>query len=130
MKIQIKSNEISKYRSMFAAKQKYICPICKKSIAAGLVALDHSHDGKEPDGGMIRGTLCNTCNRSEGRARRGAETMAKSNHMVKTNYIQWLKNLIIYLEFSMSNPSNIYHPSWDIQKNKQKPKKRKRKIKL
>lgn len=122
-KRQIKASEVARYRTMYAGKQKYICPICEGSLT-GKTALDHSHET-----GEIRATLCGTCNRSEGKAKKGAQYMAKITHLSKVDYIAWLKNLVKYLEFHKENPSGIIHPTWDVEEGKQKPIKRPRKNK-
>ena len=117
--MQIKAADIPRYRKMFATKQKYKCPLCGTSLATGLSALDHDHST-----GELRGTLCGPCNRSEGKAKSGAHYMMKVTHLAKTDYIQWLKNLVAYLENSIKNPSGIIHPTFDVAKGKQKPRKR------
>ena len=122
--MQIKTSEIPKYRKMFAAKQKYKCALCGTSIAAGMVALDHCHTT-----GHLRGVLCGTCNRNEGKLKKAAQYMAKITHLSKTNYIGFLQRLIDYLKYYEDNPSGIVHPTYDLEKGKQKPVKRKRRTK-
>ncbi len=121
--MQIKTTEISKYRAMFATKQKYKCPICKSPLLTR-AALDHSHTT-----GELRGTLCNTCNRNEGKVKKAIQYMAKVTHLSKIDYIQWMKNLISYLEYYKENPTGIIHPTFDVEKGKQKPVKRTRRKK-
>lgn len=120
--MQITDSDIAKYRKMFATKQKYKCPICGGNLANTVTALDHDHNN-----GMLRSTLCMACNRAEGKVKAGAHYMQKAEHLSKTNYIGWLKNLVDYLEFHFNNPSGIIHPTFDVEKGKQKPKKRRRK---
>ena len=119
MTTQIKASDIPRYRKMFAAKQKYKCPVCGGSLASGLTALDHSHTT-----GELRGTLCGPCNRAEGKVKVGAHYMMKITHLAKVNYLQWLKRLVAYLEYHTENPSGIIHPTFDLEKGKQKPRKR------
>ena len=116
---ELKDTDLPKYRRSIAIKQKYLCGICGCSLGGVKHALDHGHHN-----GMLRGVLCNTCNRSEGKLKKGAEYMVKSTHLVKTDYIQFLKNLIDYLEHHHTNPSNVIHPTYDLKKGRQKPKKR------
>ena len=119
---QIKSTEVPKYRKMYATKQKYICPVCGGSIATGMTALDHCHDT-----GMLRATLCGTCNRNEGKLKKAMRYMAAKSHLVWSDPIQWLRNLANYLEHHKENPSGVIHPTFDIEKGKQRPVKRKKK---
>ena len=120
----IKVKEIPKYRAMYALKQKYQCGICKKPLGTATMALDHDHDT-----GHIRGTLCMPCNRSEGKVKAGAKYMQKVTHLAKTNYIKFLINLVKYLVYHQKNPSNIIHPTFDLELGKTKPTKRKRNVK-
>lgn len=117
--MQIKSTDIAKYRKMFAIKQKYRCPICGGSLATGLPALDHSHTT-----GELRATLCGPCNRAEGKVKSGAHYMMKVTHLAKTDYLQWLKNLVAYLDYYSKNPTGIIHSTFDLEKGRQKPRKR------
>jgi len=121
---QIKNSEISKYRTMYSVKQKYRCGICGASLASSMPTLDHCHDT-----GLLRGTLCNSCNRSEGKVKKAAQYMAKVTHLSKTDYIGWLRKLVTYLEKSITSPSIHIHPSFDTKLGKQKPVKRKRRTK-
>ena len=122
--MQIKHTDIPKYRKMFAGKQRYICPICHGSLATGLTALDHSHTT-----GELRGTICGPCNRAEGKVKVGAQFMMKVTHLVRIDYLKWLKGLVAYLEYHAKNPSGIIHPTFDLEKGKQKPRKRPRRKK-
>jgi hypothetical protein len=55
--------------------------------------------------------------------------MAKAGYLARENPILWLRRLADYLEFHQENPSNIFHPTFDVDKGKQKPKKRPKKRK-
>jgi hypothetical protein len=116
MSTQLSPYQIKAYADMLKVKQKYKCPMCGCSLSYGRTALDHSHTT-----GMIRAVLCNQCNRSEGKVRFGMRYMAKSNHLVRTNPVAWLKNLVTYLEYHHKNPSKVFHPSFDVRLGKQKP---------
>ena len=121
---QIKASEIAKYRNHLAGKQKYRCGICKAPLAGQVITLDHSHvDGR------LRGALCNTCNRSEGKVKKAAQYMAKVTHLSKTDYLGFLKELVRYLEYFHENPRELYHPTFDLKTGKQKPVKRKKRTK-
>lgn len=123
-KVQIKKEEVIKYRNFFAAKQKYLCPICKETLVGKMVTLDHSHVN-----GNIRASLCNTCNRNEGKVIYAAQFYSKNTHLSKTDYIKWLNNLVEYLNYHLENPSNIIHHSFSLSEGKQKKIKRKYKSK-
>lgn len=118
--LQIKQAEIAKYRTMFATKQGYICPICGNSLATGIVALDHNHKGH----GELRGTLHSSCNSSIGRMEHGAKHLQKVSHISKTNFIVYLENTLNFLKSTEENPSHLVHPTFDLTTMKQKPKKR------
>ena len=118
---QIKTAEISKIRGEFAIEQKYRCPICDGSLAQGIPALDHDHKT-----GQLRATLCGLCNRNEGKVLKAMTYMAKKTHKVWEDPIAWLRSLANYLEEHKENPSGLIHPTFDVSKGKQKPKKRPR----
>ena len=117
---QIAVAEIPKYRTMIAKQQKFICPICGKSLASGgTIALDHDHKT-----GALRGTLHSSCNSAEGRTKAGAQTMQKTSHIVRTDYLSYLENLVKYLRACEDKPKRIIHPTFDLNTGKQKPKRR------
>lgn len=119
---QIRNGEIANYRKMYAAKQKYKCALCGCSIAKGMTALDHCHEN-----GMLRATLCNHCNRAEGKVRKAMRYMAPKSHLVWSDETAFLEGLAEYIKYHKENPSNIIHPTFDIKTGKQKPVKRKKK---
>lgn len=121
---QVSAGELKRFTTSFATQQKYRCAICRDVLKIGNMALDHCHDR-----GHLRGVLCRTCNTGEGKVKAGARYMAKVTHLSKTDYIQYLRNLIAYLEHSEKHPSGFIHPSFDVVKGKQKPKKRPRRRK-
>ena len=123
--IQIKNPQVKEFRDRLALKQKMICPICGGSLANGKVALDHDHEGH----GALRGTLHMTCNASIGRIEEGAKRMMKPNHLSKVDFFQYLENTLNYLRSTKENPSKYVHPTFDLVKMKQKPKRRPRRKK-
>ena len=116
---QIKASEVPKYRALYTAEQKGICPICKKPLS-GVVALDHAHHS-----GKLRGSLHSSCNSAEGRTKEGAKRMQKGTHITHTDYLQYLNNLIEYLQKHEDNPRKVIHHTFDLATGKQKAKKRK-----
>jgi len=122
---QIAQKEIAIIRGEKSIKQQYKCPICSGSLAAGVSALDHCHTP-----GRLRSVLCGTCNRNEGKVLKAMVYMAKKIHPVWTNKVAWLRRLADYLEWHEQNPSDLIHPTFDMAKGKQKPKKRARRKKV
>ena len=116
------ATELATYKRHKCIQQKYICPICSGTLAAGITALDHCHTN-----GQIRSVLCLTCNRSEGKVRLAMRYMAKKTHLVWRDEVKFLRRLANYLEHHNNNPSGVYHPTYDLRKGKQKPKPRKTK---
>jgi len=122
---QIKTKDIAALRARLAVQQRYTCPICGGSLAVGIPALDHDHKT-----GRIRATLCGLCNRNEGKVLKAMVYMARKDHPVWENPTQWLKNLADYLKYHEENPGDYIHPTFDVEKGKQKPKKRARRKKV
>lgn len=118
---QLRDAEVAAYRKQLEAKQKYRCPICNAPIAHGVNALDHDHKT-----GMIRATLCRSCNVSEGKVLAGIKFRTPVGNLAYKDPVQWLRNLADYWEFHQNNPSGVVHPSFDLNTGKQKPVKRKK----
>ena len=118
---QLTAASVASTRSAIAARQKYKCPICRNSLAIGVVALDHDHKT-----GMCRGTLCQSCNVGEGKVKAGMLFRTPTSNLAYQDPIQWLRNLANYLEFHKDNPSGLLHPTFDSKTGKQKPVKRKK----
>jgi hypothetical protein len=53
--------------------------------------------------------------------------MTSKGHPAWANPIGWLRALADYLEYHKDNPSGIIHPSFDVEKGKQRPIKRRKK---
>lgn len=117
---QLRDAEVDACRKHYAAKQKYRCPLCNGAIAHGINALDHDHKN-----GMVRATLCQSCNVSEGKVLAGVKFRTPLGNLGYKDPVQWLRNLADYWEHHKTNPSNIIHPTFDLAKGKQKPVKRK-----
>tara|TARA_R110002020_G_scaffold132716_1_gene296278 strand:- start:541 stop:909 length:369 start_codon:yes stop_codon:yes gene_type:complete len=119
---QLTDAGIAGVRKSYAVKQKYRCPICKGSLAVGVQALDHCHST-----GHVRGTLCQSCNVSEGKTKAAVLFRTPKTNLAYKDSVEWLRNLADYLEYHKANPSGIIHPSFDVKTGKQKPVKRKKK---
>ena len=115
-------DEVAAYRRAKAISQKYKCPICKGNLAGSRITLDHCHDT-----GNVRSAICDSCNMSEGKLKAGIKYMTPVTSLGYKDPIQWLKNLVKYLEYHRDNPSGVIHPTFDLKTGKQKPTKRRKK---
>lgn len=95
--IQLKIADIRKYRAKLLKEQGNVCAICK--LVCKKYVLDHQHkrrksDPNGPNGdGLVRGTLCDGCNRIEGKVWNNSIRFGKHN-MLPT----LLRNMADYLE--------------------------------
>ena len=120
---EVKHSELAQLRKLYAAKQKYKCPVCGDPLVHGkITALDHCHFT-----GHIRGLLCGSCNRMEGKVRAAMRYLTPKTHMGWTDEVEWLRRLADYLERTGANKSGLIHPTFDIKLGKQKPKRRRKK---
>jgi len=117
---QLRTDQVDATRKQYAAKQKYRCPLCKGAIAHGINALDHDHKN-----GMVRATLCQSCNVSEGKVLAGVKFRTPIGNLAYKDPVEWLRRLADYWEWHKNNPSGIVHPTFDLKTGKQKPVKRK-----
>ncbi len=62
--IQLKSKQIKFIRDSILSKQNGMCAICGK--IPEMPTLDHYHSSKHNGSGLVRGVLCNQCNRFVG----------------------------------------------------------------
>lgn len=86
MDIRMKAKDIKILRERLLAKDS-VCPLCQEEIG-DKAALDHDHST-----GHIRGVLCLWCNAQGGRIENAANRAKK-----ELTPLQWLRNLIKYLE--------------------------------
>ena len=95
--IQLKVGDVGKYRAKLLKEQGNVCAICK--LACKKYVLDHQHkrrklDANGPNGdGLVRGTLCDGCNRIEGKVWNNSIRFGKHD-MLPT----LLRNMADYLE--------------------------------
>lgn len=88
----LKYTEIKQIREEILAKQKGICPICKRPISTP--CLDHQHRKKLKGSGRIRGVLCHTCNAYLGKIENNAH-----RYKIRQDEISViLRNMADYLE--------------------------------
>jgi hypothetical protein len=119
MTTQLRPDQVDSQRKLRAGKQKFICPICRGSLAYSS-ALDHSHKN-----GQIRSVLCTSCNVGEGKVLAGLLFRTPKSNLAYSNPVEWLRNLARYIEYHEAHPSGVYHPTFDMAKGKQKTVKRK-----
>lgn len=116
---QLRPDEVAAFRKHYAAKQRYRCPLCGGTLASGTPALDHNHKN-----GLVRSTLCQSCNVSEGKVLAGLLFRTPKGNLAYSKPAAWLRKLADYWDYHEANPSTLVHPTFDLAKGKQKPVKR------
>lgn len=98
------------------------CPLCSRGISVETGCMDHDHVT-----GIVRGVLCRGCNGSEGKIK---NAFTRYGGGLRTDIVDFLRNLADYLEHHRSNPRKFMyhlHRSSDekrVLKNKRAKKKR------
>ena len=104
---------------------KVTCPV----VPSGFILIRHkghiSVSGNCHKTGMVRATLCRSCNQSEGKVLAGVKFKTPIGNLAYKDPVKWLRNLADYWEHHSAHPSGIIHPTFDLAKGKQKPVKRK-----
>lgn len=118
---QIRTDEIPKYRHMYAVKHKFKCPICKCPMAGKRITLDHCHKT-----GRLRSTICHSCNQAEGRVGSAMRMYNRKDSYIVQNPSDWLRALADYLDYHEENPSNFIHPTFDTKTKKQEKQRRRK----
>ena len=90
------------------------CPLCNKSFEVKSPVVDHNHAN-----GRIRDVLCSWCN-----SRLGMCENAALNARGQYTPLQWLKNVVNYIEHHNENPSDIQHHTYVDGKQKRKRRKK------
>ncbi|AGZ17269.1 putative DNA endonuclease VII [Proteus phage PM16] len=104
-------------------EQGGLCAVCLKPIdlsIKGEMVLDHSHDT-----GLIRGVLHRSCNSSEGKVANAAGRWGAKSMDYK-DIIQYLKQLIQYLEKEPTNLIYYNHLTEEEKRVQRNTKERKR----
>ena len=67
--IQLKQSDISVYRARLLIQQNHQCAICRMKLTKGVLDHQHKRRKSDPNGvdgaGLVRGVLCDGCNRIE-----------------------------------------------------------------
>lgn len=92
-------------------EQGYRCAICRndlRRIESRNICLDHCHVS-----GIIRGVLCRGCNGAEGKIKNLATRFKKD-----LTVLQWLKNLVNYLETHKIPQTEYVHSTYKTEAEK------------
>lgn len=98
-------------KPMLMQQQGFICPACKvdlRRLKPRDVCLDHDHRT-----GVIRGVLCRGCNGAEGKVTNLATRFKKD-----LTQLQWLRNLVEYLEVHRAPQTEYIHSTHRTDKEK------------
>jgi hypothetical protein len=90
--VQLEHNQIKYIRDSLLVKQNNICLLCENEIKAP--TLDHYHTKIQHGSGLIRGVICNTCNRMVG----VIENNIARNNLSFSDMPKFLVNLSDYLK--------------------------------
>ena len=102
---ELKYKDIKPLREEFLKNNNGLCPICQNPITEGRACLDHSHQS-----GLVRDTLCSSCNQWEGAIRSKWVRYGLSD---KCDIVTMLLNMADHLKPENEKP--FMHPS-EIQK--------------
>jgi len=92
-------------------EQGYRCAVCRhdlRRIESRNICLDHDHKT-----GIVRGVLCRGCNGAEGKIKNLATRFKKDLTM-----LQWLKNLVAYLEDHRIPQTEYLHSTFKTEAQK------------
>lgn len=120
---RLKNSQIGPVRAKLLEHQKYICPLCLKSMKGAKgkkPALDHDHKT-----GYIRDVLCLNCNGMEGKIFNLAVRCVG-----KANVLEFLKRLVAYLERHVVPEHGGYiHPTHKTETEKRLARNKKARLK-
>lgn len=100
---RLTNSMVIQVRNSLLVAQKGLCAICAIDIKKELKTptLDHDHET-----GICRGVLCNNCNGLEGKVKNIANRAKRGG-----TSLEWLKNLIAYLEHHSKPRTTMLHPT-------------------
>lgn len=99
---QLKVDQVKFIRDSLIEKQNGKCCICENNV--DMPTLDHYHSKKQHGSGLVRGVICNTCNRMTG----VVENNFIRNSIDYSDGPKFLRKLADYLE---NKRENYIHPS-------------------
>jgi hypothetical protein len=99
---QLISTQVKFVRDSLLEKQNGKCPLCERDVY--IPTLDHYHGKKQHGTGLVRGVICNTCNRMTG----VVENNFIRNGIDYSDAPQFLRNLADYVE---SKRERYIHPT-------------------
>jgi hypothetical protein len=114
--IRIKASDLKRIRKELILEQGNKCPLCERDLSMVQPkqrCVDHNHDLTGPAAGAVRGVLCSNCNGNEGRIRTRA--ICAKGHLTE---VQWLRNLVEYLEKHSTNQTGYIHHTWKTQEER------------
>ena len=81
--VQLERKDVAKFRDKILAEQHFKCGICEMTLQKSQAVLDHLHKRRKSDvpgvndAGLVRGVLCDGCNRIEGKVAKSAMRFQK-----------------------------------------------------
>ena len=81
--VQLERKDVAKFRDKILAEQQFKCGICEMTLQKSQAVLDHLHKRRKSDipgvndAGLVRGVLCDGCNRIEGKVAKSAMRFQK-----------------------------------------------------
>ena len=107
--VQLERKDVAKHRDKILKEQQFKCGICEMTLLSTQAVLDHLHKRRKSDipgvndAGLVRGVLCDGCNRIEGKVAKSAMRFQKdSTPGVPTllrkmaDYLERPKHLLIH----------------------------------
>ena len=99
---QLLASQVKFIRDALLEKQGGKCPLCNRDVA--MPTLDHYHSNRHYGSGLVRGVLCNTCNRMVG----VIENNLARNNIDYSDAPDFLRELVDYL---VNKRERYIHPT-------------------
>jgi hypothetical protein len=83
--VQLERKDVAKHRDKILKEQQFKCGICEMTLLSTQAVLDHLHKRRKSDipgvndAGLVRGVLCDGCNRIEGKVAKSAMRFQKDS---------------------------------------------------
>lgn len=104
--MQLRSKDLSGYRSRTLQEQNNICPLCGLEVQKPV--MDHAHLN-EPHEHHVRSVLCSQCNTTAGSVWKVLVRSGTVNRLEQDGAVRYLANLGKYYQQDYSQ--NPYHPN-------------------